>query len=195
MKKEPYILMSNEPTLNTELHRKDINILYLVISIILWLLMTLWIVEIFKLSAETGTESNARSYSLYYYLNSYVNFEYINEAILRKLAHLFEFSILSVIAFFAVNTTNKISPKVAYSESKMKLIKSDNEMFILISLWISTLYAILDEYHQLFVDGRHGSIADVGFDLIGIIPTLLIIRVIFTIYLRHLGKDEERYED
>ena len=195
MKKEPYILTSDEPTLNTELHRKDINILYLIISIILWLLMTLWIVEIFKLSAETGTDSTARSYSLYYYLNSYINFQYVTEGIIRKLAHVFEFSILAIIAFFAVNTTNKISPKVAYSESRMKLIKSDNEMFILISLWISTLYAILDEYHQLFVDGRHGSIADVGFDLIGIVPTLLVIRVIFTIYLRHLGKHEERYED
>jgi hypothetical protein len=107
----------------------------------------------------------------------------------------FEFAVLAVIAFFAVNTTNKISPKVAYSESRMKLIKSDNEMFILIALWISTLYAILDEYHQLFIDGRHGSIADVGFDLMGIVPALLIIRIIFTLYLRHLGRIEERYED
>lgn len=193
--KEPYTLMSNEPGLNTELHRKDINIIYLIISIILWLLMTLWIVEIFKLSAENGTDSTARSYALYYYLNDYLHFEYITEGIIRKLAHIFEFGVLAILAFFAVNTTNKISPKVAYSESRMKLIKSDNEMFILISLWISTLYAILDEYHQLFIDGRQGSIVDVGFDLIGIVPTLLIIRVIFTLYLKHLGRNEERYED
>lgn len=195
MKKEPYILMSNEPSLNTELHRKDINILYLITSIILWILVTLWIVEIFKLSSEIGEMSAKRSLNLYNYLNYYIGFNYVTDDILRKLAHVFEFSILAVLSFFAVNTTNKISPKVAYSESKMKLIKSDNEMFILISLWISTLYAILDEYHQLFIDGRHGSIADVGFDLIGIIPSLLLIRIIFTIYLRHLGKNEDRYED
>lgn len=193
--KDPYTLTSTEPGLNTELHRKDINVIYLIISIILWLLMTLWIVEIFKLSAETGTDSSSRSASLYYYLDGYLHFEFITEDIIRKLAHVFEFAVLAVIAFFAVNTTNKISPKVAYSESRMKLIKSDNEMFILIALWISTLYAILDEYHQLFIDGRHGSIADVGFDLMGIVPSLLIIRIIFTLYLRHLGRIEERYED
>ena len=194
-KKDQYILISDEPTLKTELHRKDISISYLIISIILWLLMTLWIIEIFKLSSETGTESKTRSYAIYYYLNNLVGFQYVTETVLRKLGHIFEFSILSLIAFFAVSVTNKIAPKVAYSESRMKIIKSDNEMFILISLWISTLYAILDEYHQLFVNGRQGSIADVGIDLIGIIPTLLIIRLIFTIYLKHLGKNEERYED
>ena len=64
-KKDQYILISDEPTLKTELHRKDISISYLIISIILWLLMTLWIIEIFKLSSETGTESKTRSYAIY----------------------------------------------------------------------------------------------------------------------------------
>ena len=60
---------------------------------------------------------------------------------------------------------------------------------------LSFLFSILDEYHQLFIDGRHGTIVDVGFDLIGIVMILLIIRVVFSIYLQHIGKDEERYED
>ena len=185
--------MSNEPSLNTELHRKDINILYLITSIILWILVTLWIVEIFKLSSEIGEMSAKRSLNLYNYLNYYIGFNYVTDDILRKLAHVFEFSILAVLSFFAVNTTNKISPKVAYSESKMKLIKSDNEMFILISLWISTLYAILDEYHQLFVVGRDGTILDVLIDLIGIVIVLILIRVIFTIYLKTKGRTEIVY--
>ena len=83
MKKEPYILMSNEPTLNTELHKKDINILYLITSIILWILVTLWIVEIFKLSAETGDVSSTRSLNLYYTLNSYIGFNYVTNEIIR----------------------------------------------------------------------------------------------------------------
>lgn len=195
MKKDNIVIMSEEPNFKTELHRKDINAIYLIISIILWLLLTLWIIEIFKLSSETGSDSSIRSNSLYAYITYYFNFIEVTEEILRKFAHIFEFSVLALLAFFAVSTTNKISPKVAYSESRMKLIKSDNEMFILISLWISTLYAILDEYHQLFVDGRHGTIVDVGFDLIGIVMILLIIRVVFSIYLQHIGKDEERYED
>ena len=54
--------------------------------------------------------------------------------------------------------------------------------------------AVADEYHQLFVDGRSGSILDVAIDGIGIIVVLIIIRVIFTIYLKQLGTQEVRYE-
>jgi len=46
----------------------------------------------------------------------------------------------------------------------------------------------------LFVDGREGSIRDVLIDSIGIVIVLIIIRIIFTIYLRYLGRNEIRYD-
>lgn len=75
----------------------------------------------------------------------------------------------------------------------MKILQSDNEMNIILTLWFSILNAIFDEYHQLFISGRDGSIIDVGLDMIGVIIVLLMVRLIFTIYLRAKGKQEVRY--
>lgn len=41
---------------------------------------------------------------------------------------------------------------------------------------ISLLYAISDEYHQSFVEGRHESAVDVGVDMIGIVAASLLLR-------------------
>ena len=72
-------------------------------------------------------------------------------------------------------------------------MRSDNEMNIVFTLWFTILNAIFDEYHQLFVDGRDGSIKDVLIDIIGIVVILIIIRVVFTIYLKTKGKSEVVY--
>ncbi|SEW11178.1 VanZ like family protein [Ruminococcaceae bacterium KH2T8] len=183
------------PGLNTELSRKDISIYYLISCVLLWLMTTLWMIEIFHLSAESGHESHIRSASILLAAQAKIGYIPFDDTVIRKLAHVFEFSVLSILVFFAIRNTNKVSKKVSYSESTIKIIKSDNEVYILISLWVSTLYAILDEYHQLFVQERSGSIKDVLIDIIGIVPTLLIIRLIFTLYLKRLGKNETRYEE
>ena len=72
-------------------------------------------------------------------------------------------------------------------------MRSDNEMNIVFTLWFTILNAIFDEYHQLFVDGRDGTIKDVLIDLIGIVVVLIIVRVAFTIYLKTKGKSEIVY--
>jgi len=41
---------------------------------------------------------------------------------------------------------------------------------------ISFLFAISDEYHQTFVEGRHGSPVDVGIDSVGIVVAVLVAR-------------------
>lgn len=74
------------------------------------------------------------------------------------------------------------------------MIKSDNEVLILTTLWICALYAVTDEYHQIFVDGRYGSIIDAFYDLIGIFIVLIIIRLVYSISLSIKGKKEVRYE-
>jgi VanZ family protein len=46
-------------------------------------------------------------------------------------------------------------------------------------LWavaIAFLFAISDEYHQTFVEGRHGSPIDVGIDTVGIVIAILVSR-------------------
>jgi VanZ like family len=41
---------------------------------------------------------------------------------------------------------------------------------------VSLVYAITDEYHQSFVEGRTGSPMDVGIDLIGVVIASILLR-------------------
>ena len=109
---------------------------------------------------------------------------YPDDSVLRTFAHATEFAWLTFLSYMALSSTNKISNKTSYAESPVKLLRSDNEMNIIFTLWFAILNAIFDEYHQLFVIGRDGSIMDVLVDLIGIVLVLIIIRVVFTIYLQ-----------
>ncbi len=179
--------------MNNEL-RKDISIPNLIAAIISWVLTIAWMILIFYLSSENGAESTNRSTEILKFVELVFGKDFVSDMILRKIAHVIEFSVLTVLAFCSARFTNKISHTRSYAESPVKLVKSDNEMYIAITLWLTMLTAVLDEYHQLFVEGRNGSIRDVLIDAIGIIIILIIIRIIFTIYLKYLGRNEIRYE-
>jgi VanZ family protein len=72
--------------------------------------------------------------------------------LLRKIAHVVEFGILTLLLYRAIkNEGHKTNKAIIYS-------------FI-----IALFYAFTDEFHQLFVRGRHGSLKDVGIDSIGIL--------------------------
>ena len=175
-------------------NNKDVSIPDLVAAIVSWALTVGWITLLFYLSSETGTISTGRSSSVLEFIEMIFGKGVMSEAVLRKIAHIIEYAILTVLSFLSVRFTNKASITRSYSESPVKLIKSDNEMYIAFSMWLSLLTAVVDEYHQLFVDGRDGSIRDVLIDSIGIIIVLIIIRVVFTFYLYRLGRKEIRYE-
>jgi VanZ family protein len=53
-----------------------------------------------------------------------------------------------------------------------------NKKKILIILLISLVYALSDEFHQLFVPGRFASIADALIDLGGSICSIILIRLV-----------------
>lgn len=172
---------------------KEISVFYVVASIVLWIITVVWMYMIFFLSSETGDDSSARSIGFVQYVNSTLGDPGITELMVRKGTHILEYSVLSLLSFLSIRFTNLISPQNSYDQSPTKMIKSDNELYIILSLWFSLLFAILDEYHQLFVAGRTGSIVDVCIDLIGIVVMLLIIRVIFAIYLIRLRRSEISY--
>lgn len=174
--------------------KDDISMNNLMGAIISWLLTAGWIALIFFLSSENSAASTERSTSVLKALEVMFGKEVLTDLLLRKIVHIIEYSVLTVLAFISARFTNKISFTRSYAESPVKLIKSDNEMYIVFALWMSTLTAVVDEYHQLFVDGRDGSIRDVLIDAIGIIVVLIIIRIVFTVYLRYLGRKEIRYE-
>ncbi len=77
--------------------------------------------------------------------------------ILRKIAHIFEFAILTFLFFRALR------------QEKISFVK-----MLIFSVIFSVFYALTDEYHQTFVLNRHGTLKDVGIDSIGIFIVGLI---------------------
>ena len=78
------------------------------------------------------------------------------DLVLRKLAHAFVFGSLAVLWWWALRPLSRHPLPVAAA--------------------ICLLYAIGDEYHQSFVEGRNGSAVDVCIDLAGIVVAGLVLR-------------------
>lgn len=77
----------------------------------------------------------------------------------RKGAHVFEYLVLSLLAFNAF--------RLAYPKERSGFRVS-------LAIALSLLYAFSDETHQLFVPGREGKLTDVGIDLIGIVIGMVV---------------------
>ena len=161
---------------------------------IFWILTVVCVVMIFYFSQQPGDESTQTSSSIAKYLTKIFG-DAMTENVVRKGAHVLEFMFLSLFTYLAIYNTNKISVATSYSESSVKIIKSDNEMCIIFSTWFCVLNAVVDEYHQLFVSGRSGSIVDVAIDMIGVVFLMLIFRLSFTLSLKVKGKTEVRYNE
>lgn len=84
----------------------------------------------------------------------------ILQTIIRKGAHMSEYALLGILFYYGFS---HLQAKYVY----------------ILSFITSLLYACTDEFHQLFIPGRSGSIIDVGIDSIGIIIGLLIIFIFY----------------
>lgn len=148
---------------------------------ILLLLCILWIGFIAFNTSQSGMVSNNTSVSITEKLvnkiqdifnvnkesNSYINssesIRKLNKFI-RKFAHGFEFLVLALIISFLLQSFN---------------IK--NREVIIYTLFIILLYAVIDEFRQIYIPGRNSNVKDVVIDFIGGIGGVIISRVaIFT---------------
>lgn len=131
-------------------------------------LVVIWMIMIFILSGMNSVESNSKSKVIVGKIISEVSHKendisVMNEIdqnnldnanyIFRKIAHATVYLILS---FFICNFLYQL---------KKRNIKNN----YIISVFISLLYAITDEYHQTFIIGRNGNYQDVLIDLMGAI--------------------------
>ena len=83
------------------------------------------------------------------------------DTLLRKLAHVFAFGLLASTCVIAVRAQG-----VRFSAALVSAAA------------IALAYAIVDEYHQSFVPTRHGAIADVAIDALGIgIASIVLLKV------------------
>lgn len=77
---------------------------------------------------------------------------------IRSVAHMLEYIPLGILLFFLMLSVFDICRK-----SKTKHILS----LIALSIVLALLFALTDETHQLYVDGRSFEIKDIGLDMLG----------------------------
>ncbi len=128
------------------------------------IIVIVWICIIFSFSLQKGSDSGETSNNL---LNFIINIFYDADVlmeenmdlynnlslIIRKLAHMSEYAILSLLIFINAKKIN-------------------------ITFLITLVVACMDECIQLFIPGRSGSIIDVGIDMLGSLICLLFIKII-----------------
>ena len=146
-----------------------------IIIVIMVIICIFWFGFIANNTSQIGEISNDKSISIVesilnkseqFISNKIVDSELINEeqflgynkqivirklnALIRKLAHAFEFLILAILLY-----------------TIFTLFKLINREVIIYSLFIVLLYAVIDEFRQLYILGRFSNVKDVIIDFIG----------------------------
>jgi VanZ family protein len=111
-----------------------------------WFAVVFWMGVIFLLSSIPSLASP---------------FEPFYDFVLRKLAHMGVYAVLTVLLFHALRR---------HTDSK-------TQAWLLAAL-LAGIYALSDEWHQTVVPGRQGSFRDVGIDTLGIVGGYALMHVI-----------------
>lgn len=119
-------------------------------------------VLIFWLSSRTATESSQQSGMILEWLTEHFGDNFFTDFIVRKSAHFLEFAGLGFL--FSVSF---------YQTKKKKMPIS--------SILASSLYALSDEIHQLFVEGRSCQISDWLLDTCGALFGAIAFLVLFSV--------------
>jgi VanZ family protein len=128
-----------------------------------WAVTVAWAVLIFYLSTQ-GFGSNftqgflAWGLELLHLRVSPRNF-YLFHALLRKLAHLTEYAIFALLLY---------GPP---GQRTQRLWRPRRAVFCIVG---AALYSLTDEFHQLSVPGRSGSLLDCGLDTLGATLAMLL---------------------
>ena len=121
------------------------------------LILVLWMIVIFLLSNQNGTESQSLSDGLIgKILCPIVNNcdADIYSLIIRKTAHFMLYFILGIFSFI-----------------NFKISKEN----IITALLICIIYAFTDEIHQMLIDNRSGELRDILIDSLGSLSSILLI--------------------
>jgi VanZ family protein len=105
-------------------------------AVVQWCAVVLWMGVIFALSGIPSLGSPLAP---------------IYDFILRKLAHMAVYAVLTVLLF-----------------RSLRRHVASNTLALLLAVLVAGVYACSDEWHQTFVLGREGSLRDVGIDTLGI---------------------------
>lgn len=142
-----------------------------ILRIIFLILIIINSLIIFGFSSQNGEESSSLSKTVITKIADILNikenrtaFLDLGEKIIRKLAH---FSIYTLLGIWSISFLHTFNIKIKYQ-------------VIISSIW-GILYAITDEFHQMFSIGRNASIDDVIIDTLGVIFGLFFVLLILKI--------------
>lgn len=130
-------------------------------AVICWALTVICMIIIYWLSSRTAAESSAQSTGLLERLIAIFGDNFFTDHIVRKMSHFLEFAGLSLLFNISICQTRK---------------KAD----CIISVALTSLYAITDEFHQLFVAGRSCQFSDWCIDTFGAIIGAMGFLVIYS---------------
>ena len=142
-------------------------------SAVLLVLTIALCVIIFLLSAENADESSMKSGGLIELIAKIFGVEF-TDFVVRKFAHASEFALLGFLSAITV---------CVYTFDLKKLY---------VSVVFSVLYAVSDEIHQIFVDGRACQFRDMCIDTAGVLIGTAIVAVIFYLYLKKRQKTVDK---
>ena len=120
----------------------------------------LLMIIIFGFSNQTGSESSGLSTQIVLWIQNHLHIT-ISEFLIRKVAHMSEYAILSLTFIYGFYKSEFPTNKI-----------------YLFSFICSFLYACTDEFHQLFIGGRAGSPIDVMIDTTGAFLMILFIFIL-----------------
>ena len=134
-------------------------------SVAWWLITSAWAAGIFYLSTagfgETHSLRISALFLTFFHLSSSTSTMTELNVILRKLAHLTEYAVFSFLLYrcFTRSAWPQWQPRMAQW-----------------CITIAAAYALTDELHQLFVQGRRASLYDFGIDTAGAVVAMLAIQ-------------------
>jgi len=133
-----------------------------------WLLTLVWAAQIYhfstaRYSSETSWSLLEQLFQTLHVTVSSLTISALN-TIVRKLAHLIEYCALTLLLYRSLAREEPLrwQPHLAF-----------------LSIGIAGLYALGDEFHQLFVPGRHAASLDWGIDLLGAAFAMLVLHGCF----------------
>ena len=142
----------------------------IIVRIILFILICLWAFIVFNFSNQNGDDSSGLSRKVTEFFIKDEKLVIVVEPYVRKFAHFSEYG-LGGMLFVALFSTYK------WSENKIMLI----------SAFLGVWYALIDEFHQLLVPGRHGSLFDVYIDSLGFLTGICMMIIIIKLLQKRKG--------
>ena len=141
-------------------------------AIVFWILTFLVMGIIFFLSAQVADDSAAQSGFILELLNKVFAWVGLTDHIVRKTAHFLEFAGLC----FMFNWS------LLFTKGKMQRI---------LSVALTSAYALTDEIHQIFVEGRSCQFSDWLLDTCGAVFGLLIF-LLFMLVISRIKNNKQK---